>query len=76
MCPFVIRINKERTRNNMIGSGTVAAENYVLYTCQTGQCLYIRVVRLQGHRVSEEEKIIDLSVHNTRSHLLVTPQRT
>ena len=60
----------------MISCRAVAAEYNILYTGQTGQCFHIRVVWLQRHRIGKEEQIIDLSVHNTRTHLLVTSQRT
>ena len=60
----------------MICRTTVTTENDILHTGQTSQCLYIRIVRLQRHRVSEEEKVINLTVHNAGTHLLVTAQRT
>ena len=76
MGTFVIGIHKQRAGNDMIRRRTITTENDVFHTCQTGQCLHIRIVRLKSHRVGKEEKIIDLSIHNTRSHLLVTSQRT
>ena len=60
----------------MVCRTTVTAENDILHTGQTSQCLYIRIMRLQRHRISEEEKVINLTVHNAGTHLLVTTQRT
>ena len=60
----------------MVCRTAVAAEHDVLHTGKAGQRLHIRIVRLKGHRVGEKEKIVNLSVHNARAHLLVTAQRT
>ena len=65
MNPFVGRVKKQRTGNNMVRCRTVTTENYIFNSRQPGQCLYIRVMWLQCHRIREKEQIINLSFHNT-----------
>ena len=56
----------------MVRCRTVTTENYIFNSRQPGQCLYIRVMWLQCHRIREKAQIINLSFHNTLAHLLVT----
>ena len=73
---FISRVDKQRAGNDMVCRTAVAAEHDVLHTGKAGQRLHIRIVRLKGHRVGKKEKIVNLSVHNARTHLLVATQRT
>ena len=60
----------------MVCRAAVTTENDVLHTGKAGQSFDVRVMRLQSHGIRKEEKIINLSVHNARTHLLVATQRT
>ena len=75
MDALVCRVGKQRAGDDVVGCGAVAAEHDIFHAGQAGQCFHVCVVGLQGHRVCEEEEIVDFSFHDARTDLLVTSER-